>query len=68
MGATAQVPLVGGVADGAVVTVELDGHGRPPLVHPHLGEGGLAQAQMYELESARDEGPPWVYRWRGPAT
>jgi hypothetical protein len=68
MDATAVVPLVGGVADGGVVTVELDSHGRPPLTHPHMGDDGLAHAQMYELESVLGDGPPWVYRWRGSAT
>lgn len=59
---------MGGAADGAVVTVELDPHGRPPLTHHHLGDDGLAHAEIYELESLTGEGPPWVYQWRGPAT
>jgi hypothetical protein len=65
---TAEVPLVGGVADGDLVTVELDPHGRPPLTHHHLGDGGLAEAEIYELSAVVGEGPPWVYKWRGPAT
>jgi hypothetical protein len=68
MGSSAQVPLVDGPADGETVTVELDVTGRPPLTHHHLdGSGGLANANIYELETVSDHGP-WVYRWRGPAT
>jgi hypothetical protein len=63
-----EVPLVGGAADGDVVRVELGPSGRPPLTHHHLGEHGLAEADIYELEAVVGEGPPWVYRWRGPAT
>jgi hypothetical protein len=69
MASTAEVHLVGGPADGTVVTVELDVHGRPPLTHHHLGHGGLAEAQIYELESEPSRtAPPWRYAWRGEAT
>lgn len=68
MEVSTEIPLVGGVADGDTVVVDLDVHGRPPLTHHHLVDGGLARAEIYELETTRGEGPPWVYRWRGPAT
>lgn len=67
MASTVQIPLVGGAADGETVTVELDGNGRPPLTHHHLGPEGLAEAQIYELESDDRAGRPWIYNWRGPA-
>ncbi|WBB67095.1 hypothetical protein [Micromonospora sp. WMMD812] len=67
MASTVEIPLVGGVADGQTVTVELDSNGRPPLTHHHLGAQGLAEAQIYELESAVDEPSDWRYCWRGPA-
>jgi RimJ/RimL family protein N-acetyltransferase len=67
MAGSVRVPLAGGPADGETVTVELDPAGRPPLTHHHLGTGGLAHAEIYELEAVSDDGP-WVYRWRGPAT
>ncbi|SCL38051.1 hypothetical protein GA0070624_6080 [Micromonospora rhizosphaerae] len=67
MASTLQIPLVGGDADGETVTVELDSHGRPPLTHHHLGRRGLAEAQIYELESRDHEGRAWIYTWRGPA-
>jgi hypothetical protein len=67
MASTAQIPLVGGAADGETVTVELDSNGRPPLTHHHLGPQGLAEAQIYELESDGGPGQPWIYSWRGPA-
>jgi hypothetical protein len=65
MEVTTEVPLVGGAADGQVVTVELDVNGRPPLTHHYLSDGGLAQADIYELEGVAGQGPPWRYRWRG---
>ncbi|MFB9236110.1 hypothetical protein ACFFWC_11215 [Plantactinospora siamensis] len=65
--ATTRVRLADGPADGEMINVELDTTGRPPLTHHWLGEGGLAHADIYELESAAGaEG--WIYRWRGPAT
>ncbi|MBO4143682.1 hypothetical protein J5U46_26405 [Micromonospora tulbaghiae] len=67
MASTVQIPLVGGAADGETVTVELDSNGRPPLTHHHLGSEGLAEAQIYELESDDQPGRDWVYAWRGPA-
>jgi hypothetical protein len=71
MASSVQIPLVGGTADGQTVTVELDTNGRPPLTHHHLGAGGLAEAQIYQLESAREEAREeardWRYRWTGPA-
>ncbi|GLY20825.1 hypothetical protein [Micromonospora sp. NBRC 101691] len=67
MASTAEIPLVGGAFDGETVTVELDPNGRPPLTHHHLGAAGLANAEIYELESAEGE-PAWRYCWRGPAT
>ncbi|SCE88044.1 hypothetical protein GA0074695_1838 [Micromonospora viridifaciens] len=67
MASTVQIPLVGGTADGETVTVELDSNGRPPLTHHHLGAEGLAEAQIYELESDDHRGRPWIYTWRGPA-
>ncbi|MGW5671470.1 hypothetical protein [Micromonospora sp. NPDC003776] len=67
MASTVQIPLVGGAADGETVTVELDSNGRPPLTHHHLGPEGLAEAQIYELESDEPHGRPWIYTWRGPA-
>ncbi|MFC6022740.1 hypothetical protein ACFP2T_42120 [Plantactinospora solaniradicis] len=63
-----EIPLVGGAADGGTVVVDLDVHGRPPLTHHHLVDGGLAGAEIYELESVLGDGPPWLYRWRGPAS
>jgi hypothetical protein len=65
MAATAEIALTGGPADGQTVTVELDSNGRPPLTHHHLGPAGLAEAEIYELESTGDG--QWVYRTRGPA-
>ncbi|MDZ5445862.1 hypothetical protein U2F26_24545 [Micromonospora sp. 4G57] len=67
MASTVQIPLVGGTADGETITVELDDNGRPPLTHHHLGPEGLAEAQIYELESDDRAGRPWIYTWRGPA-
>ncbi|MGK5742087.1 hypothetical protein [Micromonospora sp. URMC 103] len=67
MASTVEIPLVGGAADGQHVTVELDSNGRPPLTHHHIGSGGLAEAQIYELESAGDTAQQWQYHWRGPA-
>ncbi|TCB96448.1 hypothetical protein E0H26_14950 [Micromonospora zingiberis] len=67
MAATLEIPLVGGSADGQQVTVELDPHGRPPLTHHHLGPAGLAEADIYELESLDADGRQWRYRWRGSA-
>ncbi|WP_410811185.1 hypothetical protein [Micromonospora sp. 067-2] len=67
MASSVQILLVGGAADGQSVTVELDSNDRPPLTHHHLGSGGLAEAQIYELESAREEDREWRYRWTGPA-
>jgi hypothetical protein len=63
---TAEVPLVGGVADGSLVTVELDSNGRPPLTHHHQGAAGPAGAEIYELESVGEEGARYRYRYRGP--
>ncbi|MFY1703528.1 MULTISPECIES: hypothetical protein [Micromonospora] len=67
MASTVQIPLVGGRADGETVNVELDPNGRPPLTHHHLGTGGLADAEIYELESTPDP-DAWRYHWRGPAS
>jgi hypothetical protein len=67
MASTVQIPLVGGTADGQTVTVELDTNGRPPLTHHHLGSGGLAHAEIYELESAGEHSREWLYRCSGPA-
>ncbi|MER7892503.1 hypothetical protein ABTX15_22055 [Micromonospora sp. NPDC094482] len=67
MASTVEIPLVGGVADGQSVTVELDSNGRPPLTHHHLGPGGLAEAEIYELEVTVDGAQDWRYCWRGPA-
>ncbi|TDB77048.1 hypothetical protein [Micromonospora sp. KC723] len=64
MASTVRIPLVDGPADGETVDAELDSNHRPPLTHHHLGEEGLVDAQIYELESAGDG---WCYRWRGPA-
>lgn len=66
--ASTEIPLVGGSADGGTVLVELDSTGRPPLTHHHLGENGLAHAEIYELESVAGAGPPWHYSCRGPAS
>jgi hypothetical protein len=68
MASIAEIPLVGGMADGDVVTVELDPNGRPPLTHHHLGDSGLAHAEIYELEAVIGEGPPWLYRWHRRAS
>ena len=65
---TADIPLIGGSADGGSVRVELDATGRPPLTHHHLGDSGLADAEIYELESTTGDGPPWHYTCRGPAS
>ncbi|GLZ60155.1 hypothetical protein KBX53_25975 [Micromonospora sp. M51] len=67
MASSVQIPLVGGTADGQTITVELDSNGRPPLTHHHLGSGGLADAQIYELENFREDAREWRYRWTGPA-
>jgi hypothetical protein len=68
MPATVEIPLVGGAADGDIISVELDPNGRPPLTHHHVGGGrGLAGAEIYELETSTTADPPWCYRWRGPA-
>ncbi|MET8351752.1 MULTISPECIES: hypothetical protein [unclassified Micromonospora] len=67
MASSVQILLVGGTADGESVTVELDSNGRPPMTHHHLGSGGLAEAQIYELQSAGEDASEWVYRWTGPA-
>ncbi|WBB79819.1 hypothetical protein O7606_27470 [Micromonospora sp. WMMD882] len=67
MASSAEIPLVDGTFDGETITVELDPNGRPPLTHHHVGAGGLAEAEIYELESAEGE-PGWRYCWRGPAT
>lgn len=66
MASTVEITLVGGSFDGETITVELDSNGRPPLTHHHLPDG-LAEAEIYELESVTGDGPPWIYRWRGPA-
>ncbi len=66
MASTVEIPLVGGAADGQTVTVELDPNSRPPLTHHHVGDGGLAEAEIYELESVT-ETDGWRYCWRGPA-
>lgn len=68
MEATTEIPLVGGVADGGRVIVDLDVHGRPPLTHHHLVDGTLVGAEIYELESTPGGEPPWRYQWRGPAS
>jgi hypothetical protein len=75
MATTTRVRLADGPADGETITVELDPSGRPPLTHHWLGERGLAEADIYELESASETGEDgkdgedggWIYRWRGPA-
>ncbi|AEB46606.1 MULTISPECIES: hypothetical protein [Micromonospora] len=67
MAATVEIPLVGGSADGQLVTVELDPNDRPPLTHHHVGSGGLAEADIYELESIDAQAQQWCYRWRGQA-
>lgn len=67
MAGTVQIPLVGGVADGETVTVELDDNDRPPLTHHHVGPEGLAEAEIYELESDDHREGRWIYSWRGPA-
>lgn len=67
MASTVEIPLAGGTADGERVTVELDPNGRPPLTHHHLGPGGLAEAEIYELESVEVDPQRWRYCWRGQA-
>ncbi|MEQ4302232.1 hypothetical protein ABNF97_12705 [Plantactinospora sp. B6F1] len=67
MEVTTEIPLVGGAGDGDIVIVDLDVHGRPPLTHHLVVDGGLARAEIYELEATPGERPPWLYRWRGPA-
>ncbi|GGM48899.1 hypothetical protein GCM10011608_37250 [Micromonospora sonchi] len=67
MASTVEIPLVGGAADGETITVELDPNGRPPLTHHHLGPAGLAEADIYELESVETEPQRWRYCWRGSA-
>ncbi|MGN9775451.1 hypothetical protein ACTMS0_06695 [Micromonospora sp. H33] len=67
MASTVEIPLVGGAADGQTVTVELDSNGRPPLTHHHLGDGGLAEAEIYELETVEATTDRWRYCWRGRA-
>lgn len=68
MTSSVEIMLSGGPADGEPVTVELDTNGRPPLTHHHLVDDDLAGAHIYELESAIGNEPPWIYRYRGPAT
>jgi hypothetical protein len=58
------VPLVGGPADGTVLTVELDTTGRPPLTHHHITDHGLRRVEMYELETVPGREDQWIYRWR----
>ncbi|MGI5214142.1 hypothetical protein [Plantactinospora sp. CA-290183] len=65
MEGSTEVPLVGGAGDGDSVVVELDVHGRPPLTHHHVTDGGLGRAEIYELESVSGSGSPWRYRCRG---
>ncbi|WP_018831565.1 hypothetical protein [Salinispora tropica] len=67
MAPTVEIPLAGGSSDGQTVTVELDPNGRPPLTHHHLGDGGLAEAEIYELETVGGDARRWRYCWRGPA-
>jgi hypothetical protein len=57
------IPLVGGPANGSVVVTVIGPDGRPPLTHWLIGEGGLSDAPIYELESC-DESPPWRYTYR----
>ncbi len=67
MATTTRVRLADGPADGETITVELDMTGRPPLTHHWLNGHGLAEADIYELESTGAD-DRWLYRWRGPAT
>ncbi|HEX5541011.1 MAG TPA: hypothetical protein VFX60_05535 [Micromonospora sp.] len=67
METTADIPVVGGPADGTVLTVELDPTGRPPLTHHHISDEGLSGADMYELETVAGEQRRWIYRWRPTA-
>ncbi|GIJ25552.1 hypothetical protein Vqi01_07140 [Micromonospora qiuiae] len=67
MAGTVEIPLVGGSADGQLVTVGLDPNGRPPLTHHRPGAQGLAEAEIYELESIDTERQRWRYCWRGQA-
>lgn len=64
MASSATIPLVGGPADGEVVTVELDVRGRPPLTHHRVHGEGLSGADVYELESVAGQPTRWLYRWR----
>lgn len=61
---SADVPVVGGPADGTVLTVELDSTGRPPLTHHFITDQGLRRVDMYELESVPGRENEWIYRWR----
>jgi hypothetical protein len=63
-GRTVTVPLVGGPADGTVVTAVLDVDNRPPLILPHVGADGLAHAALYELESDDQDGNGYRYCFR----
>ena len=67
MASSVQILLVGGAADGETVTVELDSNGRPPLTHHHLGPEGLADAQIYELETAAGRPASGATAGAGPA-
>jgi hypothetical protein len=62
----ADVPIVGGPADGRTAAVELDEHGEPPAeLHP--GEFDVVGDGLYVREPVTGSGPPWSYQWQ-PAT
>ncbi|MBM0227923.1 MULTISPECIES: hypothetical protein [Micromonospora] len=62
----ADVPIVGGPADGRTATVELDEHGEPPSeLHP--GEIDVVGDGLYVCQPVTGSGPPWSYQWQ-PAT
>lgn len=59
----ADVPIVGGPADGRTATVELDDRGDPPAeLHP--GEVDVVGDGLYVREPVVGAGPPWTYHWQ----
>jgi hypothetical protein len=61
---TMSIPLVGGPGDGTRVLVVIGPDGRPSLTMCIMGEGGLADAAVYELEALDAEPEHWCYRFR----
>jgi hypothetical protein len=61
---TVSIPLVGGPGDGNSVLVVVGPDGRPSLTLCLVGDDGISNAPIYELE-VRDDGPShWRYCFR----